>query len=63
MTLAPPPPEWIGNSDLAQDFVLIHGMVMAPSFWRTYAPDVVRNGNSAAYALPGHHPWKLAAPG
>lgn len=63
MTLAPPPAEWIGTSDLAQDYVLIHGMVMAPSFWRTYAPDVVRKARSAAYALPGHHPWKLVEPG
>lgn len=63
MTLAPPPPEWIGNDELAQDFVLIHGMVMAPSFWRTYAPEIVRKGRSAAYALPGHHPWMLAEPG
>ncbi len=63
MTLSPPPPEWIGNNELAQDYALIHGMVMAPSFWRTYAPDVVRKSKSAAYALPGHHPWKLSAPG
>jgi pimeloyl-ACP methyl ester carboxylesterase len=63
MTLSPPPAEWIGNSDLDQDYVLIHGMVMAPSFWRTYAPEVVRKAKSAAYALPGHHPWKLAEPG
>jgi pimeloyl-ACP methyl ester carboxylesterase len=63
MTLSPPPAEWIGSNDLAQDFVLIHGMVMAPSFWRTFAPGVVRKARSAAYALPGHHPWKLSEPG
>jgi pimeloyl-ACP methyl ester carboxylesterase len=63
MTLSPPPAEWIGENDLPQDFVLIHGMVMAPSFWRTYSPDVVRRARSAAYALPGHHPWKLSEPG
>ncbi|MBC2772606.1 alpha/beta hydrolase [Rhizobium sp. AQ_MP] len=63
MTLSPPPAEWIGTDHLERDFVLIHGMVMAPSFWRTYAPDMVRRSHSAAYALPGHHPWKLAAPG
>ncbi|WP_377277832.1 alpha/beta fold hydrolase [Rhizobium sp. R86522] len=63
MTLSPPPAEWIGANDLPQDFVLIHGMVMAPSFWRTYSPDVVRRARSAAYALPGHHPWKLTEPG
>ena len=63
MTLSPPPAEWIGANDLPQDFVLIHGMVMAPSFWRTYSPDIVRRARSAAYALPGHHPWKLSEPG
>lgn len=63
MTLSPPPAEWIGDNSLPQDFVLIHGMVMAPSFWRTYSPDVVRRARSAAYALPGHHPWKLSQPG
>lgn len=63
MKLLPPPAEWIGNNDLAQDYVLIHGMVMAPSFWRTFAPDVVRKARSAAYALPGHHPWQLTEPG
>lgn len=63
MTLSPPPIEWIGSSELDQDYVLIHGMVMAPSFWRTYAPQVVQMGRTAAYALPGHHPWRLAEPG
>jgi pimeloyl-ACP methyl ester carboxylesterase len=63
MTLSPPPAEWIGNGKLDHGYALIHGMVMAPSFWRTYAPDTVRNSRSAAYALPGHHPWKLTAPG
>jgi pimeloyl-ACP methyl ester carboxylesterase len=63
MKLSPPPPEWIGKDDLEQDYVLIHGMVMAPSFWRTYAPETVRKARSVAYALPGHHPWKLAEPG
>jgi len=63
MTLCPPPVEWIGNSQLDQDYVLLHGMVMAPSFWRTYAPEVVQKARSAAYALPGHHPWRLAEPG
>ncbi|NBB48388.1 alpha/beta fold hydrolase [Rhizobium sp. CRIBSB] len=63
MTLSLPPAEWIGKRKLDQDYVLIHGMVMAPSFWRTYAPQAVRRANSAAYALPGHHPWKLSEPG
>lgn len=40
-------------------FVLLHGMVMAPSFWQTYAPPVCRTGTAIAYPLPGHHPWAL----
>lgn len=63
MTLQPPPPDWIEKADTGQDFVLIHGMVMAPSFWQTYAPQIVRHGRSAAYPLPGHHPWRLDQPG
>lgn len=63
MTLQSPPPDWIAKTDAGQDFVLIHGMVMAPSFWQTYAPEIVRLGRSAAYPLPGHHPWILDAPG
>jgi pimeloyl-ACP methyl ester carboxylesterase len=62
MTLQAPPPDWIADEDAGQDFVLIHGMVMAPSFWQTYAPDIARHGRTAAYPLPGHHPWKLCAP-
>jgi pimeloyl-ACP methyl ester carboxylesterase len=38
-------------------------MVMAPSFWRTYAPAITRLGRTAAYPLPGHHPWTLEKPG
>lgn len=41
--------------------VLLHGMVMAPSFWQTYAPPVSRTGTAIAYPLPGHHPWTLGA--
>ncbi len=63
MTLTPPPAHWIGSRQTDQNFVLIHGMVMAPSFWETYAPDVARSGHTLAYPLPGHHPWHLDQPG
>lgn len=63
MTLQAPLPDWIADKGAGQDFVLIHGMVMAPSFWQTYAPDIARHGRTAAYPLPGHHPWKLYEPG
>lgn len=63
MTLPPPNPDWIAEESSGDNYVLIHGMVMAPSFWRTYAPMVVRQGKSAAYPLPGHHPWRLPEPG
>ena len=39
--------------------VFLHGMVMAPVFWKTYAPDICRQGTSVAYPLPGHAPWHL----
>lgn len=39
--------------------VLLHGMVMAPCFWKSYAPPVCRTGTAMAYPLPGHHPWSL----
>lgn len=63
MKLPAPPAEWISNQTDGQDFVLIHGMVMAPSFWETYAPAITRRGRTAAYPLPGHYPWKLPEPG
>jgi pimeloyl-ACP methyl ester carboxylesterase len=63
MMLTPPPARWIGSQETNQNFVLIHGMVMAPSFWETYAPEVARQGHSLAYPLPGHHPWHLDRPG
>ncbi|WP_320410155.1 alpha/beta hydrolase [Rhizobium sp. Root274] len=63
MTLTPPPAHWIGSNETDQNFVLIHGMVMAPSFWEAYAPEVVRRGHSLGYPLPGHHPWHLDEPG
>ncbi|THV22356.1 alpha/beta fold hydrolase [Peteryoungia ipomoeae] len=63
MTLPPPSPDWIAEESSGDNYVLIHGMVMAPSFWRTYAPMVARQGKSAAYPLPGHHPWRLTEPG
>jgi len=39
--------------------VLIHGLVMAPTFWSCFAPSIVREGRAAAYPLPGHSPWTL----
>ncbi len=63
MMLTPPPAHWIGSKQTDRNFVLIHGMVMAPSFWEAYAPDVVCQGHSLAYPLPGHHPWCLDQPG
>ncbi|WP_349437356.1 alpha/beta hydrolase [Pararhizobium sp. A13] len=39
--------------------VLIHGLVMAPTFWNCFAPSIVREGQAAAYPLPGHSPWTL----
>ena len=39
--------------------VLIHGMVMSPVFWSSFAPSIVREGRAAAYPLPGHSPWRL----
>jgi len=62
MTLLPPPAEWISEKP-GQNFVLIHGMVMAPAFWTVFAPEVTRQGRTVAYPLPGHHPWPLSTPG
>lgn len=58
----PPPAEWISDKP-GQNFVLIHGMVMAPAFWTVFAPDITRQGRTVAYLLPGHHPWSLPKPG
>lgn len=58
-----PPAEWISRKSGGQDFVLLHGMVMAPAFWHAYAPAITRQGRTAAYPLPGHHPWILDVPG
>lgn len=63
MKLPPPSPDWIAEESSGDNYVLIHGMVMAPSFWHTYAPMVARRGKSAAYPLPGHHPWRLPEAG
>ncbi|UJW75264.1 alpha/beta fold hydrolase [Rhizobium sp. SL42] len=59
MTLTLPPAEWISRKHDGQNFVLLHGMVMAPAFWHAYAPGITRQGRTAAYPLPGHHPWSL----
>lgn len=56
--LRPPSPHWL-SQDPGVKTVLIHGMVMAPSFWSCFAPSIVREGKAAAYPLPGHSPWTL----
>lgn len=56
--LRPPSPHWL-SQDPGMKTVLIHGMVMAPTFWSCFAPSIVREGCAAAYPLPGHSPWTL----
>lgn len=56
--LRPPSPHWLSR-DPGMKTVLIHGMVMAPAFWSCFAPGIVREGQAAAYPLPGHSPWAL----
>ena len=56
--LRAPLPHWL-SEDPGMKTVLIHGMVMAPSFWSCFAPGIVREGRAAAYPLPGHSPWTL----
>lgn len=56
--LRPPSPQWL-SQDPGMKTVLIHGMVMAPAFWSCFAPSIVREGQAAAYPLPGHSPWTL----
>lgn len=56
--LRPPSPHWL-SQDPGMKTVLIHGMVMAPTFWSCFAPSIVREGQAAAYPLPGHSPWTL----
>ncbi|MDQ0319246.1 pimeloyl-ACP methyl ester carboxylesterase [Pararhizobium capsulatum DSM 1112] len=56
--LREPPTLWL-SKDAGMKTVLIHGMVMSPSFWSCFAPTIVREGRAAAYPLPGHSPWSL----
>ena len=56
--LRSPSPNFLSRDD-GMRTVLIHGMVMAPSFWAAFAPSIVREGTAAAYPLPGHSPWTL----
>lgn len=56
--LRPPSPHWL-SEDSGMRTVLIHGMVMGPSFWSSFAPSIVREGRAVAYPLPGHSPWML----
>ena len=62
MHIPPPPAEWISRRQ-GRNFVLLHGMVMAPAFWTAFAPDITLRGRTVAYPLPGHHPWSLPEPG
>lgn len=56
--LRPPSPHWL-SKESGMRTVLIHGMVMGPSFWSSFAPSIVREGRAVAYPLPGHSPWTL----
>ena len=53
-----PEPTWLSETPGTRT-VLIHGMVMAPAFWRCFAPSIAMTGRTAAYPLPGHSPWIL----
>ncbi|MCO6188070.1 alpha/beta fold hydrolase [Rhizobium sp. L1K21] len=59
MKLSVPSAEWI-SKEPGPRFVLLHGMTMAPVFWRSFTPDKLLSGMSAAYPLPGHYPWTLS---
>lgn len=59
MILERPPAEWLSRNG-GQNFVFLHGLAMAPGFWRLYAPAYALTHNALAYPLPGHHPWPLA---
>lgn len=62
MTLRRPPAEWLSRN-AGQNFVLLHGLAMAPVFWRLFAPAYVYSHNAVAYPLPGHCPWILEEAG
>ena len=62
MSLPVPPAEWLSQHP-GRNFVLLHGLVMAPKFWRLYAPRYVVEHNAAAYPLPGHDRWPLPSLG
>lgn len=55
--LVTPDPLWISRNDGAA-IAFLPGMVMAPEFWRYYAPASLRSGHVCAYPLPAHYPWK-----
>lgn len=55
--LATPDPLWISRNP-GEKVAFLPGMVMAPEFWRHYAPVSSRSGQTAAYPLPAHYPWK-----
>ncbi|OLP58087.1 hypothetical protein BJF93_05490 [Xaviernesmea oryzae] len=56
--LRSPDAVWLSDNP-GTNTVLIHGMVMAPAFWRCFAPTIAMTGRAAAYPLPGHSPWIL----
>jgi Predicted hydrolases or acyltransferases (alpha/beta hydrolase superfamily) len=62
MSLPRPPAEYLSDFS-GHNFVLIHGLGMAPVFWRLYAPQYVLEHKSVAYPLPGHDSWPLPLPG
>lgn len=62
MPLPRPPAELLSDCP-GHNFVLIHGLGMAPVFWRLYAPQHVLEHKSVAYPLPGHDRWPLPIPG
>lgn len=62
MSLPRPPAEYLSNCS-GHNFVLIHGLGMAPVFWRLYAPQHVLEHKAIAYPLPGHDRWPLPIPG
>lgn len=62
MKLQSPPARWLSRMS-GQNFVLLHGLVLAPAFWRLYAPSHVLEHNTVAYPLPGHDRWRLPVAG
>ncbi|MBR0554114.1 alpha/beta hydrolase [Ciceribacter sp. L1K23] len=62
MSLPLPPPEQL-SAFPGHNFALIHGLGMAPVFWRLYAPQFMLEHKTIAYPLPGHDGWPLPVAG